>query len=225
MSIAQQEPPVLYSFRRCPYAMRARLAIAYAQITVELREIELRRKPAALLTASPKGTVPVLVLPSGRVVDESLDIMHWALQIHDPDHWLAAWRQADGPALIQRNDGDFKYYLDRYKYADRYPQYSMDYYRQHGERFLYELEQRLRQNAHLCGDCFSIADAAIAPFIRQFAAVDQAWFAQADYPALHRWLGKVLDSDLFHGIMRPYLTWTADSAAQLFGNPPSNRSN
>ncbi|MCQ8130081.1 glutathione S-transferase [Methylomonas rivi] len=225
MTAAQPESPILYSFRRCPFAMRARLAIAYAEIPVELREIELRNKPAAMLAASPKGTVPVLVLPSGQVVDESLDIMHWALHIRDPDHWLAAWHPPSGQALIQRNDGEFKYYLDRYKYADRYPEYPMVYYRQHGEYFLSALEQQLRQTAYLCGAHFSIADAAIAPFIRQFAAVDQAWFAQANYPALRRWLQVFLDSDLFHGIMQSYRPWTTDSAVQLFGNTASNRSN
>lgn len=217
--------PILYSFRRCPYAMRARLAIAYAKTAVALREIELRNKPTALLSASPKGTVPVLQLPCGRIIDESLDIMLWALHINDPEDWLAAWHKSDGQDFIQRNDGEFKYYLDRYKYADRYPEYPMDYYRQHGEYFLSDLEQRLQQHPYLCGTHFSIADATIAPFVRQFAAVDQDWFAQSNYPALRRWLQVFLDSALFHSIMQSYRPWTIESPVQLFGDTASNSSN
>lgn len=225
MTTFEKELPILYSFRRCPYAMRARLAITYANVPVELREVQLRNKPSALLTVSPKGTVPVLVLSSGRVVDESLDIMQWALQINDPDDWVSCWESACCQALIQRNDGEFKYYLDRYKYADRYPDHSMDYYRQQGECFLGELEQRLQRSAYLCDSEFSIADAAIAPFIRQFAAVDQDWFAQSGYPALRHWLQVFLDSILFTSIMQNYQLWTADSPQLLFGCAKSNSSN
>lgn len=128
----KQTLPILYSFRRCPYAMRARLAIAYAVVAVELREIELRNKPQAMLLISPKGTVPVLQLENGKVLDESLAIMLWALQQNDPEHWLKVSCLANAKALIRRNDEQFKYYLDRYKYADRYPAYSELYYRQQG---------------------------------------------------------------------------------------------
>ncbi|MGY6275557.1 glutathione S-transferase [Methylomonas sp. MgM2] len=207
--------PILYSFRRCPYAMRARLAIAAAGIAVELREVQLRSKPEAMLKASPKGTVPVLVLQDGRVIDESLDIMHWALAINDPRHWLHAATQAH--ILIAENDGEFKYHLDRYKYADRHPEHPAEYYRRQGEQFLTKLESRLEQQAFLCSPRFGLADAAIAPFIRQFAAVDSVWFESAPYPALRRWLHLFLDSALFGGIMHQYPQWQAGDQAVIFG--------
>lgn len=214
------KPPILYSFRRCPYAMRARLAIAAAGIPVELREVQLRNKPDAMLTASPKGTVPVLVLENSQVIDESLDIMQWALTINDPDDWRATERRAQ--ALIARNDGDFKMYLDRYKYADRYPEHPSGFYRQQGELFLATLEQLLRQNVFLCGPQFSLADAAIAPFIRQFAAVDNDWFRAAPYPALRAWLQQFLDSALFNHIMQQYLPWEPNAPAVIFGDQSEN---
>lgn len=225
MTASEQPLPILYSFRRCPYAMRARMAVTYAGVSVELREVELRNKPGALLTASPKGTVPVLVLPSGQVIDESLDIMQWALGINDPDDWLSAWQSESCRQLIQHNDGEFKYYLDRYKYADRYPEHTKEYYRQQAECFLDDLEQRLQTNDYLCGLRFSIADAAVAPFIRQFAAVDQAWFLQSHYPALRHWLQTFLNSTRFADIMHHYQPWKADSRPLLFGQGEPNSSN
>ncbi|MDO9168745.1 MAG: glutathione S-transferase [Methylobacter sp.] len=184
IELALTPRPIFYSFRRCPYAMRARLAIAITRVVVELREVELRDKPAAMLAVSPKGTVPVLQLENGEVIDESLDIMFWALRQNDAEHWLnSAWLQ-NAVQLIRRNDEEFKYHLDRYKYADRYPAYSELYYRQQGELFLTDLERRLNQSQFLCGDYFTLADAAILPFIRQFAAVNSAWFERSPYPAL-----------------------------------------
>ncbi|GAB6140372.1 glutathione S-transferase [Methylosoma difficile] len=203
--------PILYTFRRCPYAMRARLALAYAGISVEIREIELKNKPQALRDLSPKATVPVLQLPDGKVLEESLDIMHWALAQHDPAHWLADIQSAK--TLITWNDGDFKYYLDRYKYADRHPEYSADHYRRQGEFFLAELESRLQVTPWLLGDHCTLADAAIFPFIRQFAAVDEQWFAAADYPAVQQWLQKWLDSALFAAVMDKYPAWVEGMAA------------
>ncbi len=197
--------PILYSFRRCPYAIRARLAIAYAGIPVEIREVQLRHKPGQMLAISAKGTVPVLQLPDGNVIDESLDIMHWALAQHDPEHWLDAGE--DSEKLIQWNDGDFKYYLDRYKYADRYPEFPVSYYRIQGEKFLAELESKLSQNPFLGGSHFSIADAAIFPFIRQCAAVDNQWFVCSGYQHLNNWLDKLLVSDLFLSVMVKYPVW------------------
>ena len=201
--------PILYSFRRCPYAMRARLAIAYADVSVELREVELRNKPQAMLLISPKATVPVLQLENGRVLDESLDIMLWALQQNDPEHWLNAAGLDHAKALIQRNDEQFKYYLDRYKYADRYPAYSELYYRQQGELFLADLEDLLTQHAFLCGEHFSLADAAILPFIRQFCAVDSTWFKASPYPLIRQWLNNFLASSLFEQVMTKYPYWQA----------------
>jgi glutathione S-transferase len=190
---------ILYSFRRCPYAIRARLAIAYAGIPVEIREVQLKQKPEQMLAISPKGTVPVLQLPDGKVIDESLDIMHWALAQNDPENWLDT--DEDSERLIQWNDGDFKYYLDRYKYADRYPEFPESYYRNQGEKFLEELESKLSQTTYLSGSLFSIADAAIFPFIRQFAAVDNQWFISSNYQYLNKWLNNLLASDLFATVM------------------------
>jgi glutathione S-transferase len=197
--------PILYSFRRCPYAIRARLAIAYAGITVEIREIQLKNKPEHMLAISPKGTVPVLQLPEGKVIDESLDIMRWALTQHDPEHWLDAGEDAE--KLIQWNDGDFKTYLDRYKYADRYPEFPESHYRNQGEKFLVELENKLSLTPYLAGDHFSIADAAVFPFIRQFAAVDKQWFITSNFHRLNEWLDSLLASELFASVMAKHPVW------------------
>ena len=167
-----------------------------------------------MLAASPKGTVPVLVFDNGTVIDESLDIMQWALSINDPQNWLETHTQAQ--QFIVRNDGEFKYYLDRYKYADRYPEHPAEYYRKQGELFLAELEQKLQQNHHLLSNDFGLSDAAIAPFIRQFAAVDQAWFVTAPYPAIRKWLQRFLDSDLFNGIMQTYQPWQPEDIVTIF---------
>ncbi|MFM8341093.1 MAG: glutathione S-transferase [Methylomonas sp.] len=210
--------PIFYSFRRCPYAMRARLAIAYSGVMVELREIELKNKPEAMLNASPKGTVPVLVLEDGQVIDESFDIMRWALQQNDPANWLSSLNDDDIKQLIAGNDGQFKQALDRYKYADRYPAFPESHYRQQGEIFLAALEQRLNQTEYLSGANFAIADAAILPFIRQFAAVDSNWFNQADYPKIRLWLQQFVGSSLFAAIMGKYPAWQPNQARLIF-NP------
>ena len=151
------------------------------------------------------------MLDNGQVIDQSLDIMVWALQQHDPEHWLAS---AD--PLIEWNDGEFKYYLDRYKYADRYPDFSAIDYRQQAERFLAELERRLVRHAYLCGDHFSITDAAILPFIRQFAAVDSVWFEAAPYPAVQRWLHEFLAGKLFKAVMSQYAPWKPGDPPRLW---------
>lgn len=208
---------IFYSFRRCPYAMRARLALLSAGVGVELREIELRRKPAAMLAASPKGTVPVLQLADGRVIAESLDIMLWALRQHDPEHWLAQPGLAQAELLIARNDGEFKYQLDRYKYADRYPQAPAEVYRQHGETFVQELESRLQGQPFLTGAGFALADAAILPFIRQFAAVDAEWFQHSPYPKVRDWLSAFTASELFAAAMRKYAVWEEGQPGVVFG--------
>lgn len=207
MSPINLDLPVLYNFRRCPYAMRARLALTQAGILLELREIQLSHKPEAMLKASPKGTVPVLVLNNGQVIEESLEIMLWALAQHDPDHWLDEDTQESALELIQLNDGQFKYFLDRYKYADRYPQFSAQHYRQQAEQIIGKYELRLQRMPYLCGEQFGLADAAILPFIRQFAAVDPDWFTNAPYPALRVWLNKFLNSELFQRIMHQYPVW------------------
>jgi glutathione S-transferase len=198
--------PVLYSYRRCPYAMRARMALWAAQVQVELREVSLREKPQHLLQISPKATVPVLQLPDGAVLEQSLDIMHWALQQNDAQGWLKSDAQA-ASALISLNDGEFKKALDRYKYPDRYPERSQLFYREQGEQFLQRLETALAGRRYLLGDAASIADVAIFPFIRQFAAVDAEWFAQSGYVSLRAWLAGWVGSDLFDEVMQKFPTY------------------
>ncbi|MDD5275669.1 MAG: glutathione S-transferase [Methylovulum sp.] len=203
----QTKPPVLYSFRRCPYAIRVRLAIAYAAIDVEIREVALKNKPTQLLALSPKATVPVLQLEGGVVIDESLDIMRWALAYNDPERWLAL--DGAGEQLIAWNDGAFKYFLDRYKYADRYPEFSAHHYRRQAEAFLIALENHLRCFRYLCGNDFSLADAAIFPFVRQFAGVDNDWFHSSNYQRLKQWLETLLNTELFRTVMVKYPVWVA----------------
>jgi len=198
---------ILYSYRRCPYAMRARMALWAANIQLDVREVSLRDKPAHLLQISPKGTVPVLQLPDGRVLEQSLDIMQWALMQNDPQDWLHADSEAVNH-LISINDGDFKQVLDRYKYPERYPEQLQLAYRQQGEQFLQVLETALQQHGFLLGDSASMADVAIFPFIRQFAAVDAEWFARSAYPQLRVWLEGWLESSLFAEIMQKFPTYT-----------------
>ena len=195
--------PILYSFRRCPFAIRARLALLVSETAYELREIQLRNKPVDMLTASPKGSVPVLVLPDGQVIDESWDIMQWALQQHDPDNWLGQNGQQlkAAAALVETNDSTFKAALDRYKYANRHPAHPQVHYRMEGEKFLQKLENCLENNAYLSGNHLSIADAAVIPFIRQFAEVDQDWFDQSAYPKLRNWSQALINSSLFTAVM------------------------
>ena len=189
---------VLYSFRRCPYAMRARMALRYSGVPLSIVEVSLKAKPAEMLAASPKGTVPVLVCADGSVIEQSLDIMHWALARHDPDNWL----QPGCAALIEENDTRFKVLLDRYKYAIRYPEHPMEYYRAQGAEFLQRLEDVLARSACLAGPALSLADVALAPFVRQFAHVDRDWFEQAPYPRLNAWLERFLASELFSSVMK-----------------------
>jgi glutathione S-transferase len=200
---------VLYSFRRCPYAMRARLAIRYSKLRVELREVDLKHKPDAMLQASPKATVPVLVCPDQTIIDESLDIMHWSLKQSDPQHWLQSAHKQLTTSLIQQNDSIFKTHLDRYKYAERFPGNTPLHYRQQGEAFLQQLEQQLKQHRYLVSDNASIADIAIMPFVRQFAHVDLKWFETSPYAQLRNWLFQCIESDLFQSIMTKTPCWQA----------------
>lgn len=217
--------PILYSFRRCPYAMRARLAIVMSGIPVELREVVLRQKPAQLLELSPKGTVPVLQTPTGEVIDESLDIMKWALVQHDPDNWyqnLTDDEASSCQTLIAQNDGEFKYYLDRYKYADRYPEHDQTYYREHAEKTLTILENKLTEHQYLIKTHITYADMAIAPFVRQFAFADLEWFQQSDYPKLRTWLNEFIESERFNAIMDKYAPWDEDHERILFPSKNSH---
>ncbi len=197
---------ILYSYRRCPYAMRARMALQYAGIAVEIREISLRHKPQEMITLSPKATVPVLVLPDKTVIDESLEIMFWALNQQDVDGWLDV-DLAIAKDLIKANDGWFKKALDAYKYADRYPEKTQAEHRVAGEVFLEQLERRLEQHGRLCGQLISVADIAIFPFIRQFKGVDSDWFDNAPYVRLNQWLTSLIQSELFNSIMKKHPTY------------------
>ncbi len=196
--------PLLYTYRRCPYAMRARMALLQAGIAFDSQEIVLRDKPAELLRLSPKATVPVMVLPGGQVIEESLDIMRWAFEGRDADGWWARAQTPSCQALIQLNDGPFKQLLDRYKYPQRYPS---------GEGpaaardeavkcLLHPLEQQLAGNLWLGGEAPCAADLAIFPFVRQFRAVDDKWFDAQDFHATQHWLRGWLESELFERCMR-----------------------
>ena len=194
--------PVLYSFRRCPYAMRARLALAVSGLRCELREVKLSAKPQAMLIASSKATVPVLVLPDGEAIDESLAIMRWVLARRDPEGWLAR----DDEALIAANDGPFKHDLDRYKYPDRHSGDALAH-RENGLEFLRELDARLAGSGQLRGTVRGLVDAAIVPFVRQFAAIDRPWFEAQPLPHLESWLAGHLGSALFNAIMTRFEPW------------------
>ena len=194
----------LYSFRRCPYAMRARMALRYSGVAVNIVEVSLKAKPAEMLALSSKGTVPVLSV-DGQVIDESLAIMHWALAQSDPQDWLLK----DDPVgqqliagLIEENDQVFKLHLNRYKYAERYPEQPMAFYRAEGEVFLRRLDQLLEGRDYLLAEHPSLADVALMPFVRQFAHVDREWFGQTPYLRLQAWLQQFLESDLFIGVMQ-----------------------
>jgi glutathione S-transferase len=197
--------PILYSFRRCPYAIRARMALAASAVAYVTREVSLQAKPAAMLGASPKGTVPVLVLPDGQVIDESLDIMRWALAQCDPDKWLSP-----GEAMVDLivvNDGPFKFHLDRMKYANRYPGSDPALHRAEAINMLTLLEQRLCNHAYLFGSSPALADVAIFPFVRQFAHADASGFAGAPLPSLQLWLARWESSTLFQSVMSKHAVW------------------
>lgn len=192
--------------------MRARMALLVSGIMCELREVKLSAKPEAMIAASAKATVPVLVLPDGQVVDESIRIMRWALEQNDPEHWLAG----DDRELIESNDGAFKYHLDRYKYPTRYDNCDAREHREAGLQLLQSLEMRLRNHPQLCGDHRTMADIAVMPFVRQFAHTDRAWFAQQNVPELQKWLGGHKDSELFKRIMVKHKPWQENDDITLF---------
>ncbi|MBT8140990.1 MAG: rhodanese-related sulfurtransferase, partial [Gammaproteobacteria bacterium] len=211
--------PILYSFRRCPYAMRARLSVLLAGIAVELREVALRNKPAEMLALSPKATVPVLELNDGTVLEESLEIMHWAWQAIDDDSGVQYVPQHLLSELLdplEQGEGSFKVLLDKYKYADRHPEQSAESYRSQAEEYLYQLAEQLGDKAYLFGAQWSFADIAIAPFVRQFAHVDKDWFAQSEHTAVRDWLYRILESDEFQLCMKKTKPWYPDSKRLIF---------
>lgn len=209
--------PVLYSFRRCPYAMRARLALQASGIDIELRDIALKNKPAELLSVSPKGTVPVLVLANGVVIEQSLDIMLWALQQSDSQAWLPRDTLAlhDALACIATNDGPFKQALDRYKYPARFALADGMAHREQGAQTLLDVERRLSAQRYLNGTHWGFLDAAIAPFVRQFAHTDKAWFAAQDWPHLQRWLEEFEASAAFAAVMQKVPEWRAGDVPRI----------
>lgn len=211
--------PVFYTFRRCPYAMRARLALLATGTQVELREVLLRDKAPEFLDASPSATVPTLVQHDGSVLDESLDIMLWALDLDDPQGWLNpdTGSLADMLVLIEEMDGPFKTHLDRYKYATRYEDCDPIAERTKASDILRQLETRLQPAGWLFGTQVSLADMAILPFIRQFANTDRAWFDGQDWPALKRWLMDFESSERFAAVMHKYPQWHAGDEVTLFG--------
>ena len=208
--------PVLYSFRRCPYAMRARLGLLFADRQVVLREIVLKNKPTQLLAISPKGTVPVLQLSDGTVIEESREIMIWALEQNDPQTLLNVEILEKAMALIAKNDTEFKHWLDRYKYADRHLEMTQTEYRQKGEEFLQILEALLVKNTYLLGGRASIADIGIMPFVRQFAHVDRDIFYSLPYPNVQQWLQYWLEQPLFVTAMTRYQTWQEEDDPVIF---------
>jgi len=205
--------PVLWSFRRCPYAMRARLAVQSAGIAVDLRDILLKEKPEPFLAASAKGTVPVLETEA-MVIAESRDIMIWALTQCDPENWLRD--RATSEALIDENDGPFKTALDHTKYAVRFPERDAAKDRAKAAEFLFELEARLKRQRYLLGDAPALADAALRPFVRQFANTDRAWFDAQDWPHLIGWLTAFESSERFQQVMAKRPLWVEGAPPQYF---------
>jgi len=208
--------PILYSFRRCPYAMRARMALILNNITVELREVVLKDKPTQLLACSPKATVPVLVISPEFIIEESREIIDWSIQHTDfPTFDLPCQLQR---ALVDFNDNEFKGHLDRYKYFDRFPEQPQSYYRQQATLFLEKLEQQLIHTPYLFGEEICYADIAIFPFIRQFSNVENGWLANSIYQNVQAWLERLISTAAFTTAMHRYPQWQEDANVVTF--PP-----
>jgi glutathione S-transferase len=211
MTAQEHSFPILYSFRRCPYAIRARMSLYYSGITLEHREILLREKPKEFLELSPKGTVPVLKISETELLEESLEIMIWALKQNDPAGWLNADKNTTD-ALIERNDNLFKKSLDRYKYPNRYPEEDCSNAQNQCKEILQDLNHRLEKTEQLCTNNITLADIAIFPFIRQCAFTDKNWFDTLPIPKLHQWLDNHLKSDLFSTVMVKFDPWEKGDA-------------
>ena len=207
--------PILYSFRRCPYCMRAHMALKQAGIQVELREVKLSDMSEEALAVSPDETVPVLVLADGTALDESWEIVKWALLQNDPDNWLGdnSALLLDAEMLVETNDYSFKEDLDHYKYSDRFPEQGKEHYRQACEEFIVELEEALSESPYLIAEHLSLADIGVFPFIRQFSLVDIEWFQQAPYPNVQRWLKGLIHSELFEDVFQKHEIWKKGDSA------------
>jgi len=210
--------PILYSFRRCPYAIRARLAIYVSGYQCQLREVFLRNKPEAMISASPKATVPVLIETNNSVIEQSLDIMLHVLRIHDPEGWLGNKQdqQQEMLQLIDRTEEDFKPHLDLYKYANKAENPNPQYHRSKASKFIDELELRLSSGNYLSGEKLCLADWAILPFIRQFAQTDRNWFDAQHWPHLHPWLQEFEASKLRSNVMKKYSPWAPGDTEMYF---------
>lgn len=219
--------PILYSLRNCPYAMRARLAIFKSKQQVELRDVVLSNKPQVMLNASPKGTVPILVFENNdkkfNVIDESLDIMLWALQMNDPESLLAQGAISNAESLqnmlcvIATFDTEFKADLEKYKCAKRYHEDNLFEYRQACEVHIESIEKQLEQHTYIMSEKESLVDIALLPFIRQFARVERQWYLQAPYPNLRQWLNNYLQSPMFSKVMTKYPLWIDGDNRVIWG--------
>lgn len=208
--------PILYSFRRCPYAMRARMAIHISGQRCELREVLLRDKPPSMLEYSAKGTVPVLILQDGKVIDESLDVIDWALNLNDPDDWQRSKDKEKTKELIKINDGEFKYHLDRYKYSKRYDNEDPEFHRKKCLKFIESINNELNNSKYIFDDNISYADIVLLPFIRQFRIADIEWFDSLPYDNLKKWLSSFLGSSLLNSIMKKYDLWKEGDKSIVF---------
>ena len=208
--------PILYSFRRCPYAMRARMAIHISDQRCELREVLLRDKPPSMLEYSAKGTVPVLILQDGKVIDESLDVIDWALNLNDPDDWQRSKDKEKTKELIKINDGEFKYHLDRYKYSKRYDNEDPEFHRKKCLKFIESVNNELNNSKYIFDDNISYADIVLLPFIRQYRIADIEWFDSLPYNNLKKWLSSFLDSSLLNSIMKKYDLWQEGDSLIIF---------
>ena len=206
--------PILYSFRRCPYCMRAHMALKQTGIKIELREVKLSDMPEDALSKSPEATVPILVLPDGTVFTESWDIVKWSLTQNDSGKWLGDnnVHSLDAEILIDTNDFSFKEDLDHYKYADRFPEHKQEHYRKACEEFVEELEEMLTDNTFLLADQLSLADIGVFPFVRQFSLVNKEWFDSAPYPKVQKWLDGLISTELFNHIFQKHELWKVDNA-------------
>jgi glutathione S-transferase len=198
--------------------MRARMALVYSDVKVELREVDLKNKPEELIKVSPKATVPVLLIDDEKILDESLDIIFWAMTLSDKDGWnkLNSEQIKIATLLTNENDCNFKIWLDKYKYSQRFPDKSELFYRQQGENFLNKLNEQLKNTLYLVNDKLSYVDIAIAPFIRQFANVDRNWFTNSEYPLLIQWLEGIVNSSFFARAMQKYSVWNVKNEKNIF---------
>ena len=205
-----QKIPILFSFRRCPYAMRARIAIKLCSLECEIREINLKLKNKKFLEISPKGTVPVLVLPDDKIIEESMDIIHWAISNNDSYNLKLKNLEIYNKDmdLISIFDNEFKYHLDRYKYNSRYKGINKEEHKYKARDLLVNLNNSLKEKQWLNGENISISDISILPFIRQYRIADIKWFDEKlELPNINRWLDKFLNSKIFNNVMKKYKIW------------------